>query len=59
LYDSGEIAEEVGEMLEQERGIEFPEWGPDEDYVFSMIERLTGIDIAMLESVSFMRFALM
>lgn len=56
-YDHGEPCEEEGERLPEEDGIELPSWGPDEDWAFTIIERLTAIDNASRDGASYLVLA--
>lgn len=42
-YEAGEEVEAVGPQLRAERGIPLPDLGPDEDFVLTLLERLTGL----------------
>jgi len=53
-YDHGEVASEEGDALPEEDDIEIPSWGPDEDWAFTIIERLTAIDAASRERASYL-----
>jgi len=42
-YDHGEVADQQGAPLPQEADIELPSWGMDEDWAFTILERITPI----------------
>jgi hypothetical protein len=42
VYSEGETPVNVGAPLPVEAGIEVPSWGPDEDYLWAVIEAVTG-----------------
>ncbi|MEV7228636.1 hypothetical protein AB0M79_16655 [Polymorphospora sp. NPDC051019] len=44
VFQDGEPVQDDGEPLPVESGIEFPEWGPDEDFVFAVIRAVTGFE---------------
>jgi hypothetical protein len=43
IYESGELIDSVGRPLPDESDITIPEWGHDEDFVWTMIEKITGL----------------
>lgn len=43
LHEAGEEVETVGPQLRAERGIPLPDLGPDEDFVLTLLERVTGL----------------
>jgi hypothetical protein len=45
-YADGNIVDEEGDALPEEADIELPSWGMDEDWAFTIIERLTPIRAA-------------
>jgi hypothetical protein len=56
IYIDNRPTREIGMPLAEEAGIELPSWGYDEDWIFTMVRRLTGIGWGDLESS---RFAVM
>lgn len=44
VYVDGAVAEQAGDLLPVEATMEFPEWGPDEDFVFEVVKTLTEYD---------------
>ncbi len=43
IFQEGAHIENVGEPLAEEAGLSVPDWGPDEEYVFELTARLTGV----------------
>jgi hypothetical protein len=43
VYADGEPVVDEGEPLPAEASIDFPSWGPDEDFVWAIIEAVTGL----------------
>ncbi|MFF3866770.1 hypothetical protein [Micromonospora sp. NPDC001898] len=43
VYADGEPVVNEGAPLPVEQGLTFPEWGPDEDFVWAVIDDITGI----------------
>lgn len=48
-HEAGEEVEAEGTQLRAERGIPLPDLGPDEDFVLTLLERLTGLTIEELD----------
>lgn len=46
IYESGELIDSLGEPLPAEADITFPEWGPDEDFVWAIMQDVTGLTSA-------------
>lgn len=55
LYRPEGTAMAGGLPLAEEEGIHRPSWGYDESYIFTIVERLTGISMADLEHASYRR----
>lgn len=53
IYADDAVAAEVGPPLPEERGIARPSWGYDEAYIFTLIERFTGLTWADLETPTY------
>lgn len=45
VYEGNEVLEEVGATLPEEADLSAPAWGPDEDFVFEITARLTGVSL--------------
>lgn len=43
LYENGDPAESFGERLPIEGRIDIPSWGPDEDFLWSVVKDVTGL----------------
>ncbi|MEH1014063.1 hypothetical protein V6U90_13250 [Micromonospora sp. CPCC 206060] len=43
VYTDGQPVVDDGVPLPVEQGLTFPDWGPDEDFVWAVIEEITGI----------------
>lgn len=56
-YDHGEVAEQEGSPLAAEADIELPSWGMDEDWAFTIVERLTPITNASRDRTPYLAFA--
>jgi hypothetical protein len=57
LYLNGEVTDELGPALPAEAAIARPSWGYDEDWVFTLLKRLTGIGWAEFEAQRFVAVA--
>jgi hypothetical protein len=57
LYLNGMVTDELGPALPAEAAITRPSWGYDEDWVFTLLERLTGIGWAVFEAQWFVAVA--
>jgi hypothetical protein len=53
VYRDGRVVDERGPALPAEAGIARPSWGYDEDWVFTLLKRLTGIGWAVFEAQQF------
>jgi hypothetical protein len=53
VYELNAVLDEVGLQLSEEIGFAVAEWGPDEDFVFGVMERLTGISLGDLQEASY------
>jgi hypothetical protein len=56
IYNEGEIALEEGDPLPVETTMEFPSWGPDEEFIWAVIHAITGTTFD--ESVRYQAFEL-
>ncbi|MFD0556887.1 hypothetical protein FB566_2140 [Stackebrandtia endophytica] len=45
VYADGEVVDQAGDPLPMEATMEFPSWGPDEDFVFEVVKTLTDCDV--------------
>jgi hypothetical protein len=54
---NGEFTRELGPALPAEAKIPRPSWGYDEDWVFTLLKRLTGIGWAVFEAQPFVAVA--
>lgn len=43
-FENGEARAETGDPLPSESGVEFPSWGPDEDFLWHVIKNTTGLE---------------
>ncbi|GAA2619096.1 hypothetical protein GCM10010411_63450 [Actinomadura fulvescens] len=43
VYQDGEVVQESGEPLPVETRVELPSWGPDEDFLWSVFQDVTGL----------------
>lgn len=50
IYSDGEPVAEDGAPLAVEARLEFPSWGPDEDFLWAVIEDVTGISFDLERS---------
>jgi hypothetical protein len=57
LYLNGKVTDELGPPLPAEAAIPRPSWGYDEDWVFTLLKRLTGIGWAVFEAQRFVAVA--
>lgn len=55
VYEGSEVREEFGGALPEEAGLAAPSWGPDEDFVFGVTARLTGVSFADLFAAPYQR----
>lgn len=53
LYVNKRPTMEIGTPLAEEAGIQLPPWGYDQEWAFTVVKRLTGIQWAELESSQF------
>ncbi len=53
VYELNDAIKESGTLLPEEVGFATSSWGPDEDFVFGIIERLTGISLNDLQEASY------
>ena len=53
FYRDGNVVEQHGQILDEEGMIDVPSGIPDEMWIFSLIERFTGITLRELQSLSY------
>jgi hypothetical protein len=53
--ESSTVVEDTGTALSEEANINLPEWGRDADWVFTVVERLTGLSWEDLECGQYRR----
>jgi len=52
-YASGRQVEQHGEPLPEEQDIPAPEWGYDEDWVFTLVRKLAGVAFRALDEADY------
>ncbi len=53
MHEARQIVDERGTAILEELGIPMPAWGYDEDWVFTLLERLTGLTWSQLQAHRF------
>lgn len=53
VFQGNAVEESVGAALPEEAGLAAPVWGPDEDYLFEIMARLTGVSQGDLEAATY------
>jgi hypothetical protein len=54
IHEAGTIVEERGAPLPEEANIPMPRWGYDDDWILTVLERLTGLTWATIEPYEFL-----
>jgi len=53
VYKLNKVVDETGTKLSEEIGLTVPRWGPDEDFIFGVMERLTGVSFGDLQAATY------